>query len=132
MKASRGFTVVEGLVTFVFLAFIASIFYSQYQSNESIHRDHNRKVSINAIYYNLEEVVKPALSGKYPRVLSASQLTAMDEALLKDPQGIMIGNKNSDYRYEPTGCHGGDTCTGFTLRSDLEREQDFIKSSFKR
>jgi hypothetical protein len=128
MKTSSGFTVVELLATIVFLGIVGTIFFEQYQSLQTVHRDQNRKVAINAMHYNLIEVVKPALGG-YPRVLSATQLKAMDKALLKDPAGVAIGEPSSDYRYEPTGCNGGDICTGYTLRADLEREADFVKSN---
>lgn len=128
MKASSGFTIVELLVTIVFLGIVGTIFFEQQQSLHVIHRDQDRKVAINAIYYNLEEVVKPSLGG-YPRTLKASQLKAMDQGLLKDPSGVMIGEPNSQYHYEPTGCNGGEVCSGYTLRADLEREADFIKSN---
>ena len=128
MKTSSGFTVVELLVTLVFIGLVGGIAYSQYQALSIVHRDQDRKVAINAIYYNLQEIVKPKLNG-YPRVLNANELRAMDAALLKDPQGVVIGKANSDYRYEPTGCNGGDVCSDFTLRANLEREADFVKSS---
>jgi prepilin-type N-terminal cleavage/methylation domain-containing protein len=129
MKTSSGFTIIELLVTLVLVGILGGIAYDQGQSLRMVHRDQDRKIAINAIYYNLQEVAKPKLGG-YPRVLKASDLRAMDPALLKDPHGVMIGNAKSDYRYEPTGCNGGDICSGFTLRADLERESDFVKSSF--
>lgn len=128
MKHSAGFTVVELLVALVFLGFVAGIAYSQQQALEIVHRDQQRKVAINAIYYNLEEVVKPTLGG-YPRVLAANQLKAMDAALLADPQGNKLGEPDSDYRYEPTGCNGGDLCSGYTVRASLERETDFVRTN---
>ena len=128
MKHSAGFTVVELLVALVFLGLVAGAAYSQHQALEIVHRDQDRKVAINAIYYNLEEVVKPAL-GSYPRVLTANQLKAMDAGLLVDPRGNKLGELDSDYRYEPTGCNGGDLCSGYTLRADLERETDFVRTN---
>ena len=130
MKASSGFTVVELLVAIVFLGVVGTVFFQQQQAVRVLHRDQDRKVAINAIHYNLEEVVKPALGG-YPRVLNATQLKAMDKALLRDPAGIMIGEPTSQYHYEPTGCNGSDICAGYTLRADLERESDFIKTNRK-
>lgn len=130
MKASHGFTVVELLVAVAFLGIVGTLLFQQQQSVRIIHADQDRKVAINAIHYNLEEVVKPALGG-YPRVLSASQLKAMDKALLRDPSGVLIGEPTSQYRYEPTGCNGGEVCTGYTLRADLEREADFVKTNRK-
>lgn len=131
MKHSAGFTVVELLVALVFLGLISGVAYSQYQTLEIVHRDQDRKTAINAIYHNIEEVVRPELGG-YPRVLIAAQLRAMDAALLVDPQGNKLGEPNSDYRYEPTGCNGGDLCSGYTLRASLERETDFVKTNPER
>lgn len=128
MKHSAGFTVVELLVALVFLGLVAGVAYSQYQALEIVHRDQDRKVAINAIHYNLEEVVRPTLGG-YPRVLAVNQLRAMDPNLLVDPQGNRLGEPGSDYRYEPTGCNGGDLCAGYTLRTSLERETDFVRKN---
>lgn len=128
MKTSSGFTLVELLATIVFVSIIGTLFYELNQTLGVVHRDQDRKVAINAIHHNLEEVVKPSLGG-YPRLLNATQLKAMDKALLEDPSGATIGESSSQYRYEPTGCNGGNICSGYTLRADLEREADFVKSN---
>lgn len=128
MNHSPGFTVVEFLVAIVFIGIVGTVAFGQKQSLEAVHRDQTRKIAINAIHYNLEEVVKPAL-GSYPRILKTNQLKAMDPTLLDDPSGNRIATIHSDYRYEPTGCNGGDTCSGYVLRAELEHESDFIKSS---
>lgn len=128
MRKTDGFTVVELIVAIVVLGAIGLIFLSQKNTLEAIHRDKTRKTAINAVYYNLEEVVKPALGG-YPSKLDAKQLKAMDSDLLKDPWGKTIGDKESNYRYEATGCGGGAVCSGYTLRADLEREADFVKQN---
>jgi hypothetical protein len=128
MKTSSGFTVVELLVAITFLGLIIAISLVERRSITMIHADQDRKVAINAIHYNLEEVVKPTLNG-YPRVLKAAQLKAMDSRMLKDPAGNTIGEADSDYRYEPTGCNGGDVCAGYSLIADLEREGDFVKKN---
>ena len=130
MKVSSGFTVVELLMIVVFLGITGTVFFQQQQAVQAVHRDRDRKIAINAIHYNLEEVVRPKLGG-YPRSLTATQLTAMDKSLLKDPRGATIGTSASEYRYEPTGCNGGNICKGYVLRADLENETDFIKSSLK-
>lgn len=130
MKTSSGFTVVELLATIVFVSIIGTLFFELKQTLDVVHRDQDRKVAINTIHYNLEEVVRPSLGG-YPRLLNATQLKAMDKALLKDPTGVMAGEANSQYRYEPTGCNGSEICAGYTLRADLEREADFVKTNPK-
>lgn len=128
MSRNRGFTVVELIVAIVFLTVVGAIFYGQKSGLQASHRDVQRKTAINAVYYNLVEVVKPALGG-YPRVIAPEQLKAMDIALLTDPDGKKLGDKDSTYRYEPTECNGGDICKSFTLRADLEREDTFVKQS---
>ena len=127
MKSSDGFTVVELLVGLVFLGIVSGISFDRYSTIQMVHRDQDRKVAINSMHYNLQEVVKPGAGG-YPRVLTAAQLTAMNAALLTDPNGLKLGEASSDYRYEPTGCNGGDICSGYTLRANLELEQDFVKT----
>ena len=127
MKKAAGFTITEMLVGIIFAGVIATTGYTVFEALRMTHRDQDRKTAINAIYYNLEEVVRPKL-GAYPRTLDASLLTAMDAQLLKDPSGITIGQRDSDYRYEATGCNGSDRCSGYRLSADLERETDFIKT----
>lgn len=128
MKNASGFTVVETLVTVIFVGILGTAGFSLFEALSMTQRDQDRKVAINTIYYNLEEVVKPKL-GAYPRTLTPAQLTAMDRKLLTDPAGVNIGEPGSDYRYEATGCDGGDQCEGYTLWADLEREADFIKEN---
>lgn len=126
MRSEHGFTIIEMLVTVVLLSVVGAIAFERYSTVQAIHRDQDRKIAINAMHYNLEEIVKPTLGG-YPRSLTTAQLKAMDKNLLKDPQGTLVGQSTSDYRYEPTGCNGGDVCTSYSLRADLENEADFVK-----
>jgi len=128
MKSADGRTVVELLVGLVFLGIVGGIAFDRYSNLQMVHRDQDRKVAINAMHYNLQEVVKPTAGG-YPRVLTSSQLKAMDQELLTDPGGTKLGEAGSDYRYEPTGCNGGDICSGYTLRANLELEPDFVRTS---
>ncbi len=116
------------LTVVVLLSVVSAVVYDRYATVQSVHRDQDRKTAINAMHHNLEEVVKPELKG-YPRTLTAAQLRAMDKSLLNDPQGIMVGKPKSEYRYEPTGCNGGDVCSGYSLKADLENEADFIKTN---
>ncbi len=128
MNKRPGFTVTELIVAIVFFTVVGGVFYSQQLSREASHRDTERKTAMNAIYYNLIEIVKPTLGG-YPRVLSAEKLKGMDGKLLTDPRGKAIQTPGSEYYYEPSECDGGDICRGFTLRADLEREDAFVKNS---
>ncbi len=127
MKKQAGFTAIELIVVIIVLISAGVIFLVQKNELAAEHRDSTRKVAINAIYYNLEEVVYPALKG-YPATLDTKQLKAMDSDLLKDPNGIMINESGSDYVYEPSSCNG-DVCQHYTLRATLEKEAEFIKKS---
>jgi Tfp pilus assembly protein PilE len=126
MKNATGFTVIEMLAMIILLGLVGTVSYSLYDSYHMTHRDQQRKIAINTIHANLQEVVHPKL-GAYPRTLDSKQLTALNPKLLKDPAGVPIGTLGSDYRYDPTGCNGGELCTGYTLTANLEREADFIK-----
>lgn len=127
MKSSRGFTVIELIIVIAFLAVASVIFFVQKNNIEVAARDDQRKTAINAMYYSLEEVYFKAHSS-YPRTLSSANLPSVDPDLFKDPNGVKIGESNSDYRYEPTNCDG-DACKGYTLRTTLENEADYIKTN---
>lgn len=128
MKSSAGFTVIELLAGILLLSLVVAIGFDRYQAVQTVHRDQDRKTAINEIHRNLEEVVKPKLGG-YPRILSASQLSAARRSVLTDPDGNKIGTGTSDYRYEPTGCAGTDVCRAYTLSAYLEKENDYVTSS---
>lgn len=127
MKSSRGFTVVELIIVIAFLALASVIFFVQKNNIEVASRDDQRKTAINAMYYSLEEVYFKAHNA-YPRTISSENLPSVDPDLFKDPNGVKIGESNSDYRYEPTNCTGDD-CKGYTLRTTLENEADYIKTN---
>lgn len=127
MKSSRGFTVIELLIVVSVLALASVIFFIQRQNVETSTRDDMRRTAINAMYYSLEEVYYEE-NNSYPRTVSADVLPSVDPDLFKDPNGVEIGQGESNYRYEPTGC-SGDSCSGYTLRSTLEQEDDYIKTN---
>jgi hypothetical protein len=79
------------------------------------------------MYFNLEEVFYPA-HNYYPATISDENLKAMDPQLFTDSFGFNIGDGLSSYRYEPTNCVD-DKCQSYTLRANLEKEDDFIKNS---
>lgn len=122
-----GFTAIELIVAIIILLGAGFIFLFQKNDIQTTHRDSIRKISINAIHYNLEEIVYP-VAGGYPKNLNTDKLRAMDSDLLKDPMGTMIGDKGSDFSYEPSSCNG-EICAHYTLRSNLEKEADFTKKS---
>ncbi len=127
MKQQRGFTALELIVAIALLITAGVVFIMQKNDLEATHRDTFRKTAMNAIYYNLEEVVYPSLKG-YPEKLDALQLKAMDAELLKDTSGTLINTTGSQYHYEPSSCNAG-ICAHYVLRATLEREPEFTKNS---
>ena len=130
MKSTKGFTVVELLVVVAVFATASIVFFVQKNHIEVSARDDARRTSINAIYYGLEEVYYQK-EHAYPRVISSETLPSINPDQLKDPNGVSIGESNSNFRYEPLNCDG-DTCKGYTLRTALEAEDDYIKTDRQR
>ena len=124
----RGFTVIELLVAIVVLAAIGVVFFTQKSSLESASRDDKRRTAINAMYYNLEDIYY-AKNKFYPKTIDEKNLTAMDSGLFTDPRGNKVGSGESDYRYEPLNCNMENQCKSYTLRTSLENEADFVKTS---
>jgi hypothetical protein len=122
-----GFTVLELIIAIVFLAIAGTVFFVQKRDLEVAARDSQRKTSINAIYYNLEDIFYPTKKF-YPEQLTSDQLKGLDPTQLKDPMGKTVGEYGSNYRYEPKDCKDG-KCKSYTLSADLEYEADFTKTS---
>lgn len=127
MKRSKGFTVIELVVIIIIIGATATLLFMQKNNFGAARRDADRKIAINAMYYNLEEVFFEKNS-YYPSTIDSKTLRAMDPALFTDPHGVKLGDKNSDYRYEPTGCDNT-KCTGYSLRASLEKEADYVKTN---
>ncbi|MGV9001460.1 MAG: type II secretion system protein [Candidatus Saccharimonadaceae bacterium] len=127
MKSSRGFTIIELTIVVVLMAAASIVFFVQKNHVEVAARDETRKTSINAMYYSLEEVYFKQHSS-YPRTISTELLPSVDPALFKDPSGVKIGENTSNFRYEGLNCDS-DACKSYTLRSTLENEDDYIKTS---
>lgn len=127
MKRSYGFTVAELVVVIVFVTFASILLLYQKANIEASQRDEKRKTAINAMYYNLEEVFYEN-NGYYPETISSENLTAMDPELFTDPLGFELGDPNSSYRYEAVGCED-EKCQSYTLRSQLEKEAEYIKTN---
>lgn len=129
MKSSRGFTVIELLIVVGLFAVASIVFFVQKNHVEVAARDEARKTSINAMYYSLEEVYFQK-NKAYPRTISSENLPSVDPNLFKDPSGNKVGEGESDFRYEPLNCTG-DACQGYTLRTTLENEDDYVKTNRK-
>jgi type II secretory pathway pseudopilin PulG len=123
-----GFTVLEVIIVITFLIIAGSVFLVQKRDIEQAGRDKQRKTSINSMYYAIEEVYYP-LHQSYPKTVDSKVLPGVDPELFKDPNNSSIGDQNSDYVYQPTDCNGTNDCKGYTLKSHLEKESDFVRSS---
>lgn len=126
-KLTHGFTVVELLIVVSVLVGASILFFVQKNDLEVISRDKDRKTSINAIYYSLEEVFYKN-NQYYPQSITADILPSVDPELLSDPAGNTIGAAESTFIYEPVNCKD-EKCKSYTLRTPLESEDDFVKQS---
>ncbi|MDO4872437.1 MAG: type II secretion system protein [bacterium] len=127
MNKKSGFTIIELSVLAIFFVVAGIIFWLQKADIQNQEEDKARKVAINAIYYNLENVFY-AQNGYYPKTIKEDTLKALDPNLLTDPNGVVLGDKDSNYTYEATSCDG-EKCEHYTLRASLEKEDDYIKKS---
>ncbi|MBR3176594.1 type II secretion system protein [Candidatus Saccharibacteria bacterium] len=128
MKTRKGFTVLELILAIIFVGIFVVLFFLQKQSVEAMRRDENRKTSINAIYYALEEGYY-ADNGYYPENIENSEILPwIDPNLFTDPYGMNLWDDGSDFSYETSDCQDG-KCKAYTLRTTLEKEDDYIKTS---
>lgn len=124
---NTGFTVIELLVSIAFLLTAGIVAAWQFNTLQTSLRDDSRKIAINSMYYGLEEVFYKE-HNYYPQEITDETLRSVDDDLLKDPEGVAIGDPASDYRYEATDCTQN-KCQSYTLRADLENESDYIKTN---
>lgn len=124
----KGFTVIELLVVIVLLAVGGWLFFNEKARVDAVQRDAARKVAINAMYYNLEEVFYEK-NGYYPSAIDSKTLRAMDPSLFTDPNGVKLGSASADYHYDGIECTTDGHCKGYTLRSAMEHEADYIKTN---
>lgn len=128
MKQSKGFTVIELLVVLVALGVGSWLFFSERTTVIAAASDNERKVAINAMYYNLEEVYYVD-KGYYPQSIDSKTLRAMDPELFTDPAGVKLGEASSSYHYEGTACSTDGKCKSYRLAADMEREEEYVKTS---
>jgi len=126
-KRSLGFTVIEILFAVVLISAASILFFVQKNDLEIVTRDNTKKTSINAMYYGLEEIFYPT-NKYYPHTINSDNLKSVDPALFTDMNGVKLGDVGSLYTYEPTRCIN-DQCTGYTLKTSLENEADYIKTN---
>ena len=138
MKKSYGFTFIELCVVIVLFLSMSGLFLYQKNTIEASARDDRRRADINTLYHNLEKVYY-AKHKSYPAEINSKTLDALPSDTFKDPAGISVNELRVDneltgattrstYTYEPTGCKNSQ-CSGYTLRADLEKEDDYIRTS---
>ena len=121
----KAFTVPEILVVCAFAALLLILFFIQKSNVDAMSRDEKRKTAINAMYYAIEEGYYEAHQ-YYPEEITEDVLTVIDPELFTDPNGFYINTDYGSYSYEATNCKNG-KCKSYTLRAELEKEDDFIK-----
>ena len=127
MRRNNGFTVIELLLAIVILGTLAVLLMIQKGNLDAQNRDSQRKTAINAMYYNLEKFYYPT-HNYYPDHINSGVLTAMDPDLFNDPTGTKLGDSGANYHYLPTNCQDGQ-CKSYSLRSTMEKEGDYVKTS---
>ncbi|MCQ2570863.1 MAG: type II secretion system GspH family protein [Candidatus Saccharibacteria bacterium] len=128
MKTKKAFTVLELILAIVFVGIFVVLFFIQKQNIDAMNRDEKRKTAINAMYYALEEGYYEN-NKAYPENLEKSEdLPWIDPNLFTDPYGMNIWDDGSNYSYEASDCTDG-KCKSYTLRSTLEKEEDYVKTS---
>ena len=126
-RKSHGFTVIELIFIVTLLGAASILFFIQKNNLEVAGRYETRKTAINAMYYSIEEVYFKT-NRYYPRIIDSTVIPSVDPSLFKDPNGVKIGESNSNYRYEPYNCNN-DQCKNYTLRTTLENEADYVKTN---
>lgn len=128
MNKKNGFTVLELILCIVFVGIFVVLFFMQKVNTEAMSRDEQRKTAINAMYYALEEGYYVE-NGAYPEnIEEAETLRWIEPNLFTDPSGFTLWQEDSDYSYESSECEDG-KCKSYTLRSKMEKEAEYIKTS---
>ena len=135
ISSQSGFTVIELIVVAIVLTIAGAMIYFQTSNNTIAHQDEQRKTAINAMYYALEEVYYPA-NKSYPEKISSDVLKSVDPALFTDPSGFTLGKDDAssalvspNYHYDATDCDTSGKCKGYTLRSDMAKEAQYVKKN---
>ena len=121
---------IELVIFFAILAVLAVFFVLQRMDLEDSFADQERKTAINAMYYSLTEVYYKEHK-YYPAQIEEGMLSGIDQDLLFDPWGIMVGESDSDYRYEGLDCTGDGRCKDFRLSSAMDKEDTYVLSSLE-
>lgn len=138
-KAQRGFTIIELLIVIAIIAILAGLVLNNFQGAQAKARDTQRVTDVNNMHSKLEEYYNE--NGAYPSTIVAADLPGIDAESLNDPDGTAVvanaavadataanavANPDTDAEYlyvpYPTGCT--DDCTGYVLKTFIERPTD--------
>ena len=120
MYTKKGFSWIEIVIILAVVAFGATLILVQKYNLEAMARDNQRKIAVNAVYYALEESFYPA-HGYYPESISPSVLPVVDPELWEDPE--------IDFYYAPVSCNYEGHCSAYTIKTELEKEDTYIKKN---
>lgn len=124
-----GFTAIEMIIFFVILVILAAFFVIQKLDLEASFADDEKKTTVNSIYYNLTDIYHKEHK-YYPSEIKEDTLRGIDSSILYDDYGFMINDPESVYRYEGLDCDSKNHCRNFRLTADLEKEDDYEKTSY--
>lgn len=145
-KAQRGFTIIELLIVIAIIAILAGLVLNNFQGAQAKARDTQRVTDINNIHSKLEEYYNE--QGGYPGTVGQANATTIfpgiDVESVVDPDGdeiedSIVANEaaataapsnDTEYLYIawPTGCT--DDCTGYLLKSFIERDTDSVTNPY--
>lgn len=136
-KAQKGFTIIELLIVIAIIAILAGLVLNNFTGAQAKARDTQRLQDINNVHSKLEEYHNEYSA--YPGDLDAAQFPGIDSGSLEDPDGNAFAvsivadaaaanlagapTNEAEYQYFawPTGCEADDSCTGYMLRTFIER-----------
>lgn len=138
-KAQRGFTIIELLIVIAIIAILAGLVLNNFQGAQAKARDTQRVTDVNNMHSKLEEYYNE--NSAYPSTIVAADLPGIDAESLNDPDGAAVvanaavadataanavaaPDTTQEYLYipYPTGCT--DDCTGYVLKTYIERPAD--------
>ncbi|MFZ2544672.1 MAG: hypothetical protein WAW80_01720 [Candidatus Saccharimonadales bacterium] len=154
-----GFTVIELIVVAVVVIIAGVLIYLQINNLKAANQDSQRKTAINAMYYALEEVYYKKHQSYPSRLVSSTLpsvdpelftdpdgFTLGKDALSKDEMQKLIdggdttpnieqrlisvsAGKSPNYHYDATNCDTNGNCKGYTLRTDMTAEAEYVKKN---
>lgn len=146
-KAQQGFTIIELLIVIAIIAILALLVLNNFRGAQAKARDSARINDINNMHTKLEEYYNE--NSAYPSTFTASTFPGIDGGSLIDADGNSVvihapvadqaaadavtnpGNSN-EYLYIPFPTSCTDNCTGYVLKSFVEKPSGTITNPYKK